>query len=109
MAYVIGAILFGILGIILTFEPEWAGEVYEKVSLVLYLGIAGGYLFGAMLSSVLIFSWYINQKSKKVKTLAIILSLIGLPFLFQLGGIGTLPYYVWSVIKLRKRRYISER
>ena len=71
--------------------------------------LIGGYLICSILSGILIFISFIKKQTKKTKILMIVFFMFTIQAIVFSGFFATLPYYVYNLHIVKKRRYIIEK
>ncbi|MGG5372280.1 hypothetical protein [Enterococcus sp. AZ196] len=109
IAFVVGAFLYSILAIFMVLDPSIEQSSFSKVLYFIASILFGGYLIGSALSGILLFITFIKKQSKKTKILAIVFFMFTIQAIIIFGFFATLPYYVYNLFIVRRRRYIIEK
>ncbi|MBO0453928.1 hypothetical protein [Candidatus Enterococcus murrayae] len=109
IAFVVGAFLYSILAIFMVLDPSIEQSSFSKVLYFIASILFGGYLIGSALSGILLFITFIKKQSKKTKILAIVFFMFTIQAIIIFGFFATLPYYVYNLFVVLRRRYIIEK
>lgn len=109
IAFVVGAFLYSILAIFMVITPSAEFSSFTKALYFISSILIGGYLICSILSGILIFISFIKKQTKKTKILMIVFFMFTIQAIIFSGFFATLPYYVYNLHIVRKRRYIIEK
>ncbi|MGY3777978.1 hypothetical protein [Isobaculum melis] len=109
MALIPGVFLFGLMPLIaMLMTPAFEGPFKSVPIDVLFFAILGACMTLSMISGFLLFTRFISSKSKTFKALNIVFFFIIPFFTYYFFFLISVPYYIYSLVKIRDRRYLKE-
>ena len=110
IALIPGLVLFGVIPLsVMIGTNDLAGPFNNIMFNTLLFLFTGGYLTLSIVSGFLLIARFYATRTKKFKVISILFFLFIPFFLYYFFFLISAPYYIYSLIKIRDRRFIHER
>ncbi|MGM0240925.1 hypothetical protein [Enterococcus sp. AZ103] len=109
IAFLVGSFLYGCLAFFPFVDSSLDLPMKTKIINFILSTLLGGYLICSILSGILQFIRFIKKQSRLVKILSIVFFLITILIIIAVGFFSTLPYYIYNIWQVKKRKILIEK